>query len=76
MDALKRVRANTVEKRLLDKRGGPDFNLQFYILNRKGEYAGVSLYGGKSGKFAVCTENGPETLLTEPLISAEAPEGW
>jgi N4-(beta-N-acetylglucosaminyl)-L-asparaginase len=76
MEALRRVRANTIEKRLLDKRGGPDFNLQFYILNRSGDFAGVSLYGGKSGKFAVCTENGPETRLTEPLISAEPPEGW
>ena len=39
--------ANTVEKRLLDAKGNPDFHLQFYVLNRTGEYAGVSLYGGK-----------------------------
>src|SRR5207249_8508257 len=37
MDALKRIRANTVEKRLLDDRGNPRFQLLFYVLNRAGE---------------------------------------
>jgi N4-(beta-N-acetylglucosaminyl)-L-asparaginase len=69
MEALRRVAANTVEKRLRNERGQPAFDLTFYILNRKGEYAGVSLY---AGKYAVCTEKGPQTLLTEALYEGHA----
>ncbi|HEY6552048.1 MAG TPA: N(4)-(beta-N-acetylglucosaminyl)-L-asparaginase [Vicinamibacteria bacterium] len=75
MTALKRIVANTVEKRLLDAKGNPRFHLQFYVLNQRGEYAGVSLYakGGKEvAKFAVCTEKGPETLVCDSLF-AEGP---
>jgi len=42
--ALKRIAANTVEKRLRTENGQPNFDLNFYILHRKGEYAGVSMY--------------------------------
>jgi N4-(beta-N-acetylglucosaminyl)-L-asparaginase len=75
MTALKRIVANTVEKRLKDANGNPRFHLQFYVLSQKGEYAGVSLYakGGKEvAKFAVCTEKGPETLVCDSLF-AEGP---
>jgi len=65
LEALRRVRANTIEKRLLDSKGDPRFQLNFYVLNAKGDYAGVSMY---ASTFAVCTENGPQTLPTEPLI--------
>ena len=44
LEALRRVRANTVEKRLLTKDGDPNFQLNFYVLNAKGEYAGVAMY--------------------------------
>jgi N4-(beta-N-acetylglucosaminyl)-L-asparaginase len=73
MEALKRIKANTVEKRLLNATGGPSFNVNFYILNRKGEHAGVSMYGGARISYAVCTENGPETRPTESLLG-EAPK--
>lgn len=69
MEALRRVVANTVEKRLLNERGRPNFDLKFYVLNRKGEYAGVGLY---AGQYAVCTENGPATLDVEPLFDGHA----
>jgi N4-(beta-N-acetylglucosaminyl)-L-asparaginase len=65
LEALRRVQANTVEKRLLNARGLPNFGLNFYILNGKGEFAGVSLY---ASRFAVCTDRGAETLPTEPLL--------
>ena len=55
MEALKRIQANTVEKRLLNARGLPNFGISFYMLNAKGEHAGVTLYGGNV-KYAVCTE--------------------
>jgi N4-(beta-N-acetylglucosaminyl)-L-asparaginase len=67
--ALKRVQKNSTEKRLLNSRGLPNFGLNFYVLNAKGEFAGVSMY---ASTFAVCTENGPETRNTEPLLSGQA----
>src|SRR3954469_16960046 len=67
MTALKRVAKDTVEKRLLNAKGQPSLGLNFYILSRSGEFAGVSM---QPGKYAACTENGPQTLDTEPLYSA------
>jgi N4-(beta-N-acetylglucosaminyl)-L-asparaginase len=66
LDACRRIKATTVEKRLLNEHGEPNFNVNFYILNAKGEYAGVSLFAGP--RYAVCTENGPQTLPCTPLI--------
>src|SRR5687767_12102768 len=43
MEALKRIQANTVEKRLLTADGRPDFYVSFYIVDRTGRYAGVDL---------------------------------
>ena len=40
MEALKRIKANTVEKRLLNAKGNPNFNIRFFVLNKHGEYAG------------------------------------
>jgi N4-(beta-N-acetylglucosaminyl)-L-asparaginase len=68
LEALKRVQANTVEKRLLNSRRQPSFHLNFYVVNKKGEYAGVSLY---RSKFAVCTEQGAQTLDTECLLQGD-----
>jgi N4-(beta-N-acetylglucosaminyl)-L-asparaginase len=73
MEALKRVRANT-EKRLLDAAGNPNFGLTFYIVNAKGEHAGVAMYGAHAGKpiqYAFCNEKGPQTVAVEGLL----PEG-
>jgi len=75
IEALRRVKANTVEKRLLDARGNPSFQLVFYVVNKKGEYAGVSMYADerkRSERFAVCTEKGPELLACDSLLG-EAP---
>jgi N4-(beta-N-acetylglucosaminyl)-L-asparaginase len=70
MEALRRVKAATVEKRLLDRGGRPAFQLVFYVLTKKGEYAGVSMWGEEDGKperFAVCTDAGPALVACEPL---------
>jgi N4-(beta-N-acetylglucosaminyl)-L-asparaginase len=75
MEALKRIRSNTVEKRLLDAQGRPAFNISFYVVNAKGEHAGVSMYGvsgGRAVRYAVCTDKGPETVNVEGLY-AEGP---
>ncbi len=69
MAALKRVKANTIEKRLLNDRGEPNFNLNFYVLNRRGEYAGVAMYAPNRSRFAVCDEKGSRLEAVEPLLS-------
>ena len=70
MTALKRIQANTVEKRLLNSKGLPNFGVSFYVLNKKGEYAGVAMYGGT--QFAVCDEKGPRLERMEPLLPGRA----
>src|SRR6266480_629582 len=77
LDACRRIKANTIEKRLLNSKGNPKLDINFYVLNAKGEYAGVAMYPAylrESTKevvkttYAVCTEKGPETLLCEALL--------
>ncbi len=72
MEALRRAKENTVEKRLLNDRGLPNFGLTFYALNKKGEFAGVDFYASDTSTYAVCTENGPELLPIEPLFDGSA----
>jgi N4-(beta-N-acetylglucosaminyl)-L-asparaginase len=70
MEALRRVKAGTVEARLVDRNGLPSFQLVFYVLTKTGEYAGVSMWGKQDDKperFAVCTESGPALVACEPL---------
>ena len=69
LDALRRIRANNVEKRLQNSRGEPNWYLNFYILNKKGEYAGVSLY---PSRFAVCDERGSRLEDSAALIEGSA----
>lgn len=73
MEALKRIKANTIEKRLLNSKGNPNFNIRFFALNKRGEYAGVAMYRAGETKYAVCTENGAQALELEPLLPG-APE--
>ena len=81
LDALRRIRSNTVEKRLRKANGDPNFNVTFYALNAKGEHASVSMYAesddergwagqvtGRQVRYAICTENGATTLACEGLI--------
>jgi len=69
MTALKRIQSNTIEKRLLNARGLPNFNINFYILNKKGEYAGVTMYNpGGNLTFAFCDEKGGRQEKLETLL--------
>ena len=78
MEALRRIKANTYEKRLLKRDGNPNFYVRFYILNARGEYAGVAMYdlndNGKKAEFAFCDENGPQNLPFEPLLQGKHTE--
>jgi len=73
VEALKRIRANTVEARLLNSKGNPNFNIRFFVLNKRGEYAGLAMYHAGETKYAVCTENGAQAMELEPLLPG-APE--
>ncbi len=73
MEALRRIQQNTVDARQLGPNGLPHFNVKFYILNAKGDFAGVSLHAGADQSFAVCTDNGPETLTCESLLDEPLP---
>ncbi len=66
LDGLRRIQHNTVEQRLLNERGLPNFGINFYIVNKAGEYAGVTMYG--PSQFAVCDANGPRTEACVPLL--------
>jgi N4-(beta-N-acetylglucosaminyl)-L-asparaginase len=81
LEALRRIKSNTVEKRLRKENGDPNFNINFYILNARGEHCGVAMYGeddderGWAGqkdkrnvRYAVCDENGPRTVRCEGLL--------
>jgi N4-(beta-N-acetylglucosaminyl)-L-asparaginase len=72
LDGLRRIQSNTVEKRLLNSRGLPGFGINFYIVNKNGDYAGVSMYGG--ARFAVCDANGARTEECTPLLEGRASE--
>ena len=74
MSALKRIEANTVESRLLNSRGLPAFDVRFFILNKKGESAGVAMYGSQQKKYAICTENGSEERDLEGLLAGSPNE--
>lgn len=50
LETLKRVVATT-EPRLLDPQGRPLFNLNFYALNKRGEFGAASLYPSRYAAF-------------------------
>ena len=72
MKGLKRIQESTIEQRLLNERGLPAFGISFYILNTKGEHAGVSMYATEHSYYAICTENGGEHIPLEPLLDGTA----
>jgi N4-(beta-N-acetylglucosaminyl)-L-asparaginase len=55
MKVMERVIAMT-EPRLLNEKGRPWFDLEFYAVSKDGRYAGACAYEGS--KFAVCDEKG------------------
>jgi N4-(beta-N-acetylglucosaminyl)-L-asparaginase len=73
MKVMERVIAMT-EKRLLNDRGRPYFDLDFYAINTKGEFAGATAYEGSP--FAVCDAQGARTLQSAYLFRRdERPRG-
>lgn len=73
LTALRRIHENTVEKRLLNARGLPNFNVNFYVVNKAGEHAGVALYADPTeSRYAVCDENGASLQPVEALFEGSS----
>jgi N4-(beta-N-acetylglucosaminyl)-L-asparaginase len=70
LDVCRRIQRNTVEKRLLNGRGLPNFGIIFYVLNARGEHAGVSLY--PAPPYAVCDEQGARLVECVALLEGQA----
>src|SRR5262249_18388656 len=69
--ALKRIKSQTIEKRLLNDRGEPNFGSNFYIVKVNVDYVGVTMRQTQQGtaNFAVGNENGRQSVPLEPLLS-------
>jgi N4-(beta-N-acetylglucosaminyl)-L-asparaginase len=70
LDACKRVVTWTVEKRLQYPNGRPNFNINFYAVNKKGEYGAASIYSGS--RYAVNVNGAGEIRDTAFLFERPA----
>ena len=50
-------------------RGLPNFGISFYVLDKQGRHAGVSMYAG--GKYAVCDDNGGRQVVMDALLDGK-----
>jgi N4-(beta-N-acetylglucosaminyl)-L-asparaginase len=81
LKTLERIVALAKENR--DSRGKPAFNTVFYVVNKKGEYAGASVYDGVYGStgkfsrtsFAIADATGARLLETAYLYKKERKAG-
>jgi N4-(beta-N-acetylglucosaminyl)-L-asparaginase len=73
MKVMERVIAMT-EKRLLDERGRPYFDLDYYAVTKDGRFAGACAYQGS--RFAVCDAQGARLVESAYLYKRdERPRG-
>lgn len=61
LEALRRIERYTVEERLQNDEGLPAFNVNFYAVNKNGEYGGAAIWSG--ARFAVSVDG--ETRLED-----------
>ncbi len=66
MKVCERIVEHTKLPYLLNKRGKPNFNVKFYAVNKKGEFAGGAIY--ESGSFWVYDKNGPREVPIKGLL--------
>jgi N4-(beta-N-acetylglucosaminyl)-L-asparaginase len=67
LETVKRVVAAT-EARLLDERGRPKFNLNFYAVNKRGEFGAASLFPGR-----YAAHDGTEAKIRDTAYLLERP---
>ena len=71
LEACRRVAATNRDPRLRDEKGRPRFNVNFYCMDRKGGYAGASLWAGS--KMAVHDGEAARLVECAPLFDERAP---
>ncbi len=54
LEALRRIVTFTVEPRLRDEQGRPSFNVNYYAVNKNGDWGGAAIWSG--ARFAVCVD--------------------
>ena len=54
LEALRRIVTFTVEPYLLDEEGRPNFGVNYYAVNKKGEFGGAAIFAG--ARFAVSVD--------------------
>ena len=54
LEACRRIVQWTVEPRLLDEAGRPNFNVQFYAVNKRGEHGSATIWSG--GSYVACVD--------------------
>lgn len=70
LDACRRVVTWTVEKRLQYPNGRPNFNINFYAVNKQGQYGAASIYSGS--RYAVNVDGTGEVKDTAFLFERPA----
>ena len=68
MKVMERVIAMT-EPRLLNEKGRPYFDLEYYAINKKGEFAAATAYGGSH--YSVCDARGARRVESAYLYKRE-----
>jgi N4-(beta-N-acetylglucosaminyl)-L-asparaginase len=71
VEALRRIKARTVERRLLQPDGTPTFSVKFYAVNALGEHAGMAMFSDPEAKYAVCDEDGPRLVAMDGLFKGK-----
>jgi N4-(beta-N-acetylglucosaminyl)-L-asparaginase len=69
IEALRRVRASATDKRLINGRGTPRFNLSFYILSKTATVTAVAFYAG--AKCVARDEDGTRTVVADALFPGQ-----
>jgi N4-(beta-N-acetylglucosaminyl)-L-asparaginase len=64
--ACERIARQTKMKRLLDDKGRPNFNVNFYAINKRGEYGASSIWSGS--RFTVHTGQGDSQMLSSAYL--------
>ena len=73
VEALRRIKARTVERRLLQSDGTPNFDVKFYAMNVRGDHAAMAMFAGTEPKYAVCDELGSRLVAMDGLLAGKPP---
>ena len=68
MEALRRIKAATIERRLLNSRGEPNFNVNFYVAERQGRARRGGAVRERDGNLRAVHGEGAESRPLEPLL--------